>query len=224
MGEVNRINQISPSSNVGTQETDLCTVLETCLRKVEAVINQRPLTYVTEDQYDLIPLTPAKFLGEATETSGCPEETALNAPAFRQTDKKLVQLREELRTRFKREYLSLLAQRGSEKGHRTFKVGEIVLVASDNVKRIAWPLAVILELIPGKDGHVRVARLRTQNGIYIRPVQRLYPLEISDKLDLCNNDKDSDSLIEVYDTPEQVPNSKYVTRSGREVKKPKRYQ
>lgn len=89
--------------------------METCLCEVEAVINSRPLTYVSEDQQDLIPLTPAKFLGETAEMVGCPEEAALRAPAFRQKYRKLIKLREELRTRFKKKYQALMLQRGSEK-------------------------------------------------------------------------------------------------------------
>lgn len=197
--------------------------LETCLCEVEAVINHRPLTYVTEDQNDLVPLTPAKFLGEAAEISGCPEEGALDASTFRQRYKKLVKLREELRTRFKKEYFALRVQKGSEKGHRSCRVGEIVLIGSDNVKRIAWPLARILELIPGRDGHERVAKLRTSSGILIRPVQRLYPFEMSDEMDLINENKDSEISGDKSKISNPETNSKYVTRSGREVNVPKRY-
>jgi len=47
--------------------------LETCLVEVEAVINHGPLTFVTENQDDLIPLTPVMFVyvlpyGEVPET------------------------------------------------------------------------------------------------------------------------------------------------------------
>jgi len=36
--------------------------LRTSLSQAETIINERPLTVVTEDQNDLIPLTPAMFL------------------------------------------------------------------------------------------------------------------------------------------------------------------
>ncbi|GFR12231.1 hypothetical protein TNCT_229241, partial [Trichonephila clavata] len=39
-------------------------------------------------------------------------------------------------------------------------------------------IRVIIELIPGKDGHVRVARVRTETGELVRPAQRLYNLEL----------------------------------------------
>lgn len=202
--------------------------LATCLCEVEAVINSRPLTFVTEDQGDLIhthtPLTPAKILGEAAEIVGCPEEAALNIATLRRRYKELTQLREELRSRFRKEYLSLLVQRGSGKRHRAFKVGEVVLIASDNVKRVAWLMAVILELFPGRDGHERVARLRTSNGVYTRPIQRLYPLEISDEKDIVDNNKvDSVDLEGERADAEHETSVHHVTRSGRKVKVPERY-
>ncbi|GFV44933.1 hypothetical protein TNCV_1716811 [Trichonephila clavipes] len=38
----------------------------------------------------------------------------------------------------------------------------------------------IILLIPGKDGHVRVARVKTETGELVRPVQRLYNLELQE--------------------------------------------
>ncbi|GFR03116.1 hypothetical protein TNCT_478121 [Trichonephila clavata] len=58
------------------------------------------------------------------------------------------------------------------------KVGEIVLVENPNKKRLYWPLAKVLELLPGRDGNVRTLRLKCGNAEIIRPVQRLFPLEI----------------------------------------------
>ena len=35
------------------------------------------------------------------------------------------------------------------------------------------------ELIPGKDGNVRVFRLVAMNGEFIRPIQQIFPLELN---------------------------------------------
>ena len=40
-------------------------------------------------------------------------------------------------------------------------------------------LAVIEELLPGNDGLVRAANVRTDNFATSRPISRLYPLEVS---------------------------------------------
>ncbi|GFS55676.1 uncharacterized protein TNCV_131851 [Trichonephila clavipes] len=84
----------------------------------------------------------------------------------------------DLRQRFRKEYLSDLIQKFNEKSSREPKVGEIVLIGEDNKKRLFWPMARIIELIPGRDGKIRTVKLKTQHGIVLRPVQRVYPLEI----------------------------------------------
>ncbi|GFY59085.1 hypothetical protein TNIN_166871 [Trichonephila inaurata madagascariensis] len=38
----------------------------------------------------------------------------------------------------------------------------------------------VIQLIPGKDGNVRVARVKTETGELVRPVQRLYNLELQE--------------------------------------------
>ena len=55
---------------------------------------------------------------------------------------------------------------------------EVVLIGVDNIKGGDWSLAVVEELIHGRDGKVRLVKLRTASGTLLRPVQRVYPLEI----------------------------------------------
>ena len=57
---------------------------------------------------------------------------------------------------------------------KDFKVGDIVLVLSTESKLGKWILGRILDVFPGKDKHVRVAKE------YIRPKSKLYPLECKD--------------------------------------------
>lgn len=54
-----------------------------------------------------------------------------------------------------------------------------MLIGSDQLKRLEWPLGMVIAAYPGADGRVRVVRLKTATGEIVRPVQRLYPLEIS---------------------------------------------
>ncbi|GFR33183.1 DUF5641 domain-containing protein [Trichonephila clavata] len=56
--------------------------------------------------------------------------------------------------------------------------GDIVLIGSDNTKRLNWPLGQVIELFKDKDNIERVVRLRVANGEIIRPIQRIYALEI----------------------------------------------
>jgi hypothetical protein len=62
--------------------------------------------------------------------------------------------------------------RGRQKGSfREVKLREVVIVGSDNTKKLLWPLAQVLELILGTDGFVRLARLKTATREYLRSVQ-----------------------------------------------------
>ncbi|GFW74354.1 integrase catalytic domain-containing protein [Trichonephila clavipes] len=50
-------------------------------------------------------------------------------------------------------------------------VGEVVVVENSLKNRTLWSLARVIQLIPGKDGQVRVARVKTETGELVRPVQ-----------------------------------------------------
>ncbi|GFX63038.1 DUF5641 domain-containing protein [Trichonephila clavipes] len=84
----------------------------------------------------------------------------------------------------------------------------------------------IIELIPGRNGEIRTVRLKTQHGTVIRPMQRIFPLEVQA---IANSDKElKEESISVKSTkPEKVLNTndviiKKYTSSGRLVKEPKR--
>ncbi|GFT13868.1 DUF5641 domain-containing protein [Nephila pilipes] len=90
-------------------------------------------------------------------------------------------LLKDLCQRIRKEYLGQLVQKHNEKQSRNPQIGEIVLIGDDNKKRLFWPLAKIIELIPGRDGKIRTVKLKTQHGTVLRPIQRIYPLEIYSK-------------------------------------------
>lgn len=88
-------------------------------------------------------------------------------------------VKDDIRQRIIAEYLGQLSGRIHQiSSDREVRVGEIVLVGQENQKRLNWLLARVLEVILGRDGKVRVVKLKTANGELIRPVQRLFPLEL----------------------------------------------
>ncbi|UYV68299.1 hypothetical protein LAZ67_5003760 [Cordylochernes scorpioides] len=185
--------------------------LETCLIEVESTINKRPLTYITENSDDLIPLTPAMFLQE--RTTHFPEIEKITADTFRRKERGLQQMKRELRQRFRKEYLRLLVQKGKEGSEFTLRIGEIVLIGNEDQKRIDWPMAKIEELIPGRDGKIRVARVKTKRGMLMRPIQKIYPLEVTSEEDmaLCAHTKRvGTEQHEVYVFCNQKESSEYV--------------
>ncbi|GFV99696.1 integrase catalytic domain-containing protein [Trichonephila clavipes] len=185
----------------------------------------RPLTYISENPQELIPLTPAMFLIE-NRCSDTTDIDELNSRDLRKRMKYRIKLLSDLRQRFRKEYLSELIQKQNDNRVREPRIGEMVLIGNDNKKRLSWPIAKIIELIPGRDGEIRTVRLKTQHGTVIRPVQRIFPLEVQA---IANSDKElKEESISVKSTkPEKVLNTndaivKKYTSSGRLVKEPKR--
>ena len=84
-------------------------------------------------------------------------------------------------TRWQREYLTALRERHNlfhKTANHKVKVGDAVIVRTDNKNRGKWPLAVVQQIFPGRDGYTRAVQLRTTKGVIERPVQHLYPLEL----------------------------------------------
>lgn len=150
--------------------------MTTILCDCESVINSRPLTYMSDDVNELAVLTPAMFLHELEETN-VPEFDLIETSNLQQQFKYRRDLKKQLQERFKLEYLGQLQLFSCKKKEHTVRVGDVVLIGDDNMKRIDWPYGRIVELIPGKDRKVRVVQVLTKSGVLTRPIQRLYPLE-----------------------------------------------
>ncbi|GBN65959.1 hypothetical protein AVEN_145907-1 [Araneus ventricosus] len=60
----------------------------------------------------------------------------------------------------------------------SLKKGDLVIVQADHLPSLAWPMARILELIPGSDGIPRVANLHTAKGLARRDINRLIGLPV----------------------------------------------
>ncbi|UYV76707.1 hypothetical protein LAZ67_14001843, partial [Cordylochernes scorpioides] len=151
--------------------------MSTILCDAEATINSRPLTYIHEDFDSLIPLSPSMFLHDSKYV-GVPDLDKLDSKKFQDRYQHCQRLREALRSRFRSEYLGQLVQKANERTPK-LSVGDVVIVKVEDKRRLHWPMARIVELFPGRDGHSRVAKVRTKLGTLIRPVQKLYPLEVS---------------------------------------------
>jgi hypothetical protein len=88
---------------------------------------------------------------------------------------------------------------------------------------------VIEEIIPGQDGEVQLVRLRKASGVLLRPVQRVYPLEIREGEPQIPDQKSAETAQETQETaapPEKDNGSEGVTvqtRSGRKIKFPSQF-
>ncbi|XP_037731412.1 uncharacterized protein LOC119562326 [Drosophila subpulchrella] len=85
--------------------------------------------------------------------------------------------------RWSSEYLSLLQERSKWRFETSnIKVGRIVLLKEDNVPPLSWQLGCIQEVIPGGDGVIRVAMVRTAMGLIKRAVAKLAVLPIDSEI------------------------------------------
>lgn len=55
-------------------------------------------------------------------------------------------------------------------------MNDLVIIVDNQTPPLMWRSGRILEVLPGKDGVVRVARVLTQQGQLMRPVTKLVVL------------------------------------------------
>ena len=162
-------------------------VLRTVMSEIEAQINDRPLTTVSDNVDDLQPITPSLLmLGHRLDSVPVPVANPEEEgdPSFGATDsltqrqKHTRRIKEHYHARWYREYLTELRRTAdhSRQG-RAPEIGEIVQIQDDG-HRLMWRLGIISRLHTGSDGHVRSCSVKTSHGILSRPVKSLYPLEL----------------------------------------------
>ncbi|XP_058456570.1 uncharacterized protein LOC131433967 [Malaya genurostris] len=149
----------------------------TILTQIEANMNTRPLTPLSEDPTELDVLTPGHFL-TGTSLRCLPDPDYSNVPTNRLRHYQLLQsLIQHHWTRWRKEYLTELNnQRKSTTSPVDIGVGQIVLLLDENKPSNLWPLAKVEKISPGDDDVVRVVTIRTKSGVYTRPASKVCPL------------------------------------------------
>ena len=135
-----------------------CEELVTLLIEIESVINCRPLTFIYDDQEGIsYALTPGHLI------YGCRLASSLSAGHFEvvSTNKSLTKrarnqrhlLTQLINCRHKDYLLSLRKHRAVKmKSQRiSVRIGDVVIVKDDNVKRIFCRMARVVELLKGTD-------------------------------------------------------------------------
>ncbi|GFU81645.1 uncharacterized protein TNCV_4927761 [Trichonephila clavipes] len=107
-------------------------VTELC--DAESLINSGPLTYLSEDSKELSALTPSMFLQEIREV-GVPDPDMIDSKRLNKRCVYRLKLRQDLRNRFRNEYLLILKDYSRVKGELSIKEGDLVLIGDANNKR-----------------------------------------------------------------------------------------
>ena len=148
---------------------------------VETHLNRRPLSYV-EDDVQLPLLTPSSFLFQ--RSISLPERQLWKEEDYdlRKRERYLRTCKDALWKRWTREYLAALRERHTHNipgTPRPLNVGDVVIIRSEDKNRGKWPLGVVEELFERRDGKVRAVKLRAGRTFLERPIQHLYPLELT---------------------------------------------
>ena len=181
--------------------------LRTLLTEFTALINNRPLTYITEDSDEV--LTPNHLIYGRNICLAPP----LNALAedeipfaenidLRVQYSKLSDLLRKFEKSWNSDYLTALREKHyncvDANVNCPFKVGDVVLVNLDNCSRKWWPLGRVQTLISGPDGVIRSVEVTVGSKVYHRSLNKLVPLEV---------DTSETVLASEVDTPESEPAS-----------------
>ena len=182
------------------------TSLQTIVTEIEAILNDRPITYMYSDVSDPEPLTPAHLLyGRRIVPLPYPttDDSEIDDPTYGETTgtslrtqvARHAEVLRHFQHRWRREYLTSLRElhRANGKNEQCIKVGDIVLI-HDDIPRAKWKMAVVEQLIQRRDGYTRAANIRYNGGKTNRPIAKLYPLEVSSTTSDIASQDSSDSI------------------------------
>ena len=154
--------------------------LQTFACEAEGIINNRPLTPVSEDPRDYKALTPRDLLHIPNGFVSSPGEF-VKEDVFRKAWRHVQFLVDDFWRRWLLEYLPTLQPRSkwltTQGNIKVHEVNDLVLVKDESVPRNSWPLARVIETHPSKDNLVRTVKVKTSTGEYTRPVNKLCLLE-----------------------------------------------
>ncbi|KAJ8359096.1 hypothetical protein SKAU_G00156210 [Synaphobranchus kaupii] len=152
-------------------------VLLTVLLEVEAILNSKPLGYVSADIADIDPVTPNSLLMGRPDGSlpqvVYPETEILSRRRWRHSQI----LADQFWSRFIREYLPGLQTR--QKWHSTLPElmdKAVVMLVDPQLPRALWPIGHVIKIHRSDDGCIRSADVNIKGHVYTRPVARLVML------------------------------------------------
>jgi len=152
-------------------------ILDTALCEVEAIVNGRPLTKLSDDPNDPTPLTPNHLL---LLQGNCepPPGVFTVADTYRKRWRHVQLLADNFWKGFLRLYLPELQKRVKWHTPTTnLKEGDLVMLMDSVSPRNCWPLALVLEAKAGRDGLVRSIKAKTTTSILVRPITKVILLE-----------------------------------------------
>ncbi|XP_048030832.1 uncharacterized protein LOC125266231 [Megalobrama amblycephala] len=160
-------------------------VLRTVLIEIEAILNSKPLGYVSADIADLDPITPNCLLMGRPDGSLpqviYPVSELLGRRRWRHSQV----LSDRFWTAFIKNYLPELQARTKwQTPSADIQPGMVVMLVDPQLPRSFWQIGRVVNVFPGADDRVRTAEIQIKDRVYTRPIARLIVLpEIQDEED-----------------------------------------
>ena len=148
--------------------------LHTLFCEVEAIVNSRPLSSVSSDPRDVLPLTPNRLL--SLSDSPLPLDSS-SGNYSRNRWKQVQYLADQFWLRWKKEYFLCLNQRQKWfHKNRNVSVGDLVLLVDECKTRGHWAMARVMQVKISLDGLVRSVIVKKGSKTYERPISKLIML------------------------------------------------
>ncbi|GFX28222.1 integrase catalytic domain-containing protein [Trichonephila clavipes] len=153
--------------------------LSTLSSQIEACLNSRPLCVLSSSPDDPGVLSPGHFLiGKAL--TAIPQPTVPDDLRHCDRWRLLTRMTQHFWNRWSSEYLTLLQSRSKWRiVQKNLDIGDLVLIKHDNSPPLQWKLGKVMETFTGKDGKVRVVKVKTQTSELVRPIAKLCPPPIN---------------------------------------------
>lgn len=151
----------------------------TVLTQIEAILNSRPLSPMSSDSNDFLPLSPGHFLVGRPLASPVYADSRIATANTSQLSRyqRVEQLRHHFWSRWSREYISEMQHRSKWKVNNGDLLPDtLVIIKEENAPPLQWHLGRIVAVLPGTDGIARVADIRTSKGVIRRAFSRICPL------------------------------------------------
>lgn len=147
--------------------------------KIECCLNSRPLYPLHDDPESFDTLTPGHFL-VGSNLLAVPDVSIVNIADSRLSRWQAIQkLHERFWKLWSTDYLTALQTKTKWRTTReSLRANDLVLLRNPIRPPTHWEMGRVVEIFPGKDGRVRVVRVKTVNSEFTRPITQICKLPV----------------------------------------------
>ena len=151
--------------------------LQTLLAEVERILNNRPITPISNDPRDTACLTPSILIH--TKLDPClPADKFIYADGYKKAWRTVPWQADRFWQRWLKEYVTLLQLRQKWlKPEGNLAVGDLVLLVDSNLKRGHLPKGIVERVLRDAFNVVRTVKVRTATGSFVRDIRKVCLLE-----------------------------------------------